>query len=307
MTQDVTVTTGLEYVLTGKVLGDYRVTITGDSNTDNATGSAAVWTDFSIDIVADDTTLTVKIEPYDDSDVVYFDCLELTEVYPADFEHTKFIGTMYKIMPTSGQFDDPLTECEAHDWIGYLNKQELGVQAIQADKTVAEALTTCLTEFPNQPEDTDFDTGVETFELVFAGESDTSSMASMFSKLARNEQGRIFSKGNGTLVFEEQGSRAANTTSMFTLDGTMTNIQVDYNVNNIYNIISLRMRTTTTDAAATTELFKVGKGIKILAGDTLSLTCNYTDPDTGQRCAGADVVDPETADDFHFGSSRHCS
>jgi len=218
--------------------------------------------------------------------------------------YTKFVGHMTNIYPSAGQYDDPQTECEAQDWIGYLNKQELGIQAIQADKTAAEALTTCLAEFPNQPEDTDFDTGVETFELVFAGDSDTSSMASQFSKLARNEQGRIFCKGDGTLIFEEQGARALNTTSAFTLDGTMTGIVVNYNVGNIYNIVSLKLRTTTTDAAANIVLFKVGKGIKIKAGETLSMTCNFTDPDTGQKCAGADVVDPETADNFHFGSTR---
>jgi len=138
----------------------------------------------------------------------------------------KFIGTIQTINPTSGYFDNPVTKVTAHDWIGYLNKQELGVQAIQSDIGVETALTTCLAEFPNQPEDTDFDVGVESFEIVFAGDSVTSSMASMFSKLARNERGRIYCKGDGTLVFEKQGTRDGSGTPAFTLDGTMNNIDV---------------------------------------------------------------------------------
>jgi len=302
--QDITSIVGITYTLSGYVKGDYKVSLTGDSNTDNDSDTAADWTPVSVDIVADDTTITARLEPADDDDIAYFDAFTLTATYPANHEFTKFVGTMARITPTSGLFDRPVTDCEAWDWIGYMNNQELGIQAIQSDKRVDEVLPTLISEFPNAPEATDYDTGVETFELVFAGDSDASSMASQFAKLCRNEQGRIFVKGDGTLRFEAQGQRAANTTSDFTLDGTMANIQVSYAVSNIYNIITLDVRTTETDATATTEIFTVGKGILIPAGETITLTCNYTDPDTGREIGASDVVDPETADDFHFGSTR---
>ena len=130
-------------------------------------------------------------------------------------------------------------------------------------------------------------------------------MASQFAKLARNEQGRIFGQGDGTLVFEKQGARDLITSSSFTLDGTMSGLEVSYSDQNIYNIVSLTMRTTETDAAATTELFKAGKGILIEAGQEISLICNFTDPDTGRPVAGADVVTPVAAP--HFGSNRVAS
>ncbi len=216
---------------------------------------------------------------------------------------TKFIGTMYTIRPAAGLFDDPNTEVEAHDWIGYLAKQELGIHDIQATKRADEALTTILTEFPNQPEAKDFDTGDETFLAVFEGDGPTRSMASYFQKLCRNEQGRIFCQGDGTLVFEAGTTRPANTTSAFTLDGTMSELDVVFSASKIYNIIDLLVRLQTIDAVANQVLFKVGKGIPITAGQTITLICNYTDADTGQSVAGADVVTPVAAP--HFGSAQN--
>ncbi len=215
---------------------------------------------------------------------------------------TKFIGSMYTIRPAAGLFDHPDTEVEAHDWIGYLAKQELGIHDIQATKRADEALTTILTEFPNQPEAKDFDTGDETFLAIFEGDNPTRSMASYFQKLCRNEQGRIFCQGDGTLVFEAGTTRPANTTSAFTLDGTMSELDVVFSASKIYNIIDLLVRLQTIDTAANQVLFKVGKGIPITAGQTITLICNYTDADTGQRVAGADVVTPVAAP--HFGATQ---
>ena len=228
----------------------------------------------------------------------YMDTIKLSQFVG----QTKFVGHMTNIKPSSGEFDNPVTNVVAQDWIGYLNKQELGIQAIQSDKRADEALTTALAEFPVQPESTDFDTGVETFELIFAGDSADSSMARFMAKLARNEQGRIFSLGDGTLRFEKQGTRDGSQASAFTLDGTLSEIDVSYSTNNIYNIVALDVKTQITDAAATTELFKVGQGIKFLANQKMTLECNFTDPDTGQRVAGSDVVTPVAAP--HFGTTR---
>jgi hypothetical protein len=305
ISQSVATTPGLRYELNGWVYGEWKATITGDVNTDTDTGSAADWTEVSLEIIADDTTLTVRLEPADDSDVAYFDCFSLSSFFPAGWPAVKFLGTCHYISPSSGLFESPTTEVEACDWIGYLNKQEIGLQPILADKTADEVLAVLLAEFPKQPEDTDFDTGDQTFTAVFSGDDAVGSMASMFQKLARNERGRIYCRGDGTLVFEAASTRPANTTPAFTLDGTMSGLEVSFNSEKIYNIISLRITNRTTDAAADQVLWKIGgKGIKFLAGQTLTLVCSYTDAGTGQPTAGADVVDPEVADTFHFGTTQ---
>ena len=210
---------------------------------------------------------------------------------------------MVDIDPDAGKFDDPKTSVVAHDWIGYLNNQELGLQALQSDKRADELLTTALAEFPNQPEATDFDTGVETFEVGFANDPSDSSMARFFAKLARNERGRIFSRGDGTLVFEKQGTRDGSQASAFTIDGTMSEFDVKYSSNNIYNTVALDVKTQIIDAAATQELFKVGQGIEFAANQKMiGVEFNFTDPDTGQGVAGVDVVTPVAAP--HFGTTR---
>ena len=231
--------------------------------------------------------------------IVYFDDCK----WSRDLGQTKFVGYITNIYPASGQFSNPVTLVECHDWMGYAGKQQIGIQAVQSDKTADEALTTLLAEFPNQPEATDFDTGDQTFDSVFLGDSDTASMASQFQKLCRNEQGRIYLKGDGTLVFENASARAGITTSSFTLDGNTSDIKLAYNVSNLYNIVALTIKNRTTDAAATTELWTIGdEGIEIGAGEEITLICRFRDPDTGLLCAASDVVTPVAAP--HFGSTQ---
>lgn len=302
LSQTLTVYDGRSYVLEGLVKGDWQIDIESGGNSDTDSGTAAAWSQESVTCVADGDSLTVTLQPDGDSDVVYFDAFTLQETAPIGYEYTNFIGTLVDISPSSGQFDNPVTRCTAHDWIGYLNKQEIGLQALQSDKRVDEVLTTLLAEFPNQPEGTDFDSGVETFEVVFASDSSESSMARIFAKLARNERGRIYSRGDGTLVFEKQGTRDGSQDPAFTIDGTMTEFDVDYTANNIYNIVSLDIKTQLIDAAADKQLFNVGQGVPIAAGETITLECNFTDEDTGQAIAGVDVVTPVASP--HFGSTR---
>ena len=181
------------------------------------------------------------------------------------------------------------------DWIGYLSHTEMGIQTIATSTTADVGLTTLLTEFQNQPYDTDFDTGDETFEYIFKDISSVSSMARAFYQLAWNENGRIYCKGNGTLVFENASHRAGLTTPSFTLDGTMSEFGIDYDTRNIYNIITLEVNNTKVDAAATTVLFTVEDPISIPAGEALTLRFGYSDPTTGARISAADVVEPTGA------------
>jgi len=302
LAQTLTVYDGRSYEFSGYCKGDWQLDIESGGNSDTDSGTNADWEAESVECVADGTSLTVTIQPDGDSDVAYFDSFTLEESAPVDYEYVNFLGTLIDIDPSSGQFDNPVTRCTAHDWIGYLSKQEIGLQALQSDKRADEALTTLLAEFPNAPEDTDFDKGVETFEVIFSGDSSDSSMARMFAKLARNEPGRIYSKGDGTLVFEKQGTRDGSGTPAFTIDGTMNEFDVTYTANNIYNIVSLDLKTQTIDAAATHQLFNVGQGIPIASGQSITLECNFTDEDTGQAVAGVDVVTPVASP--HFGSTR---
>ena len=215
----------------------------------------------------------------------------------------RFLGTIAFIRPASGAYEFPMVEVECHDWMGYLSTQELGVIIPAATKRSDQALTTALAQFPIQPDSTDFDVGVETYPLVFNTDTPQESMAAFFQKMARNEMGRIYLEGDGTLVFENRDARPLTTTSSFTLNGVMSEVDVTYDRNRIANIVQARIAPYAVDAAATTVLFELQDVVapEIRPGKTLTLTCQYTDPTTGRPISATDVVNPPTT--FKFGSA----
>ena len=261
----------------------------------------ATWTKVNLGtLVADNDVGYVWGGPDSVSTTMYLDDFTVQRLSNTK---TKFVGTVNTLRPTASLFDDPVTEVEAHDWMGYASKQELGIHPVENTKTADEGLTTALVEFPNQPEDTDFDVGVEEFLLMFNTDDSTESMARFFQKMARNEMGRIYSEGDGTLVFENRDSRALTTVSSFTIDGTMTDFDISYNSGKIYNIISMLIKPTVVDAAATTTLWDVGdEGLAIKAGQTLTLRCSYTDPNTREHINAFDVVNPIDTAEYEFGT-----
>lgn len=215
-------------------------------------------------------------------------------------EVEKFVGTVAAIRPTSGLFDGPVVEVQVHDWIGFLSTQELGIFQVDDSKRADQALTTVLVNFPIQPEATDFDTGVETFLLVFNTDNPKSSMASFFQKMCRNEMGRVYCKGDGTLVFENRNARAQITDSAFTLDGTMTEFEISYERADIFNYIETKITIAEVDAAATTQLWDLHEQgcPEIKPGQTMTLICGYSDPTTGKPISAVDVVNPITIIEF---------
>ena len=220
----------------------------------------------------------------------------------------KFVGRVASIRPTSGLFEYPTVEVEAHDWMGYLTDQELGIQTVAETKRVDEALTTVLADFPIQPESTSFGTGLETFLLIFDTESPKSSMASFLQKLCRNELGRIYCEGDGTLVFENRDARSLITTPDFDLDGIMTEFNVSYERRDVFNVIQAVINPVEASPNADVLLWdlKVAEyfgGVipSIAAGETLVLECPFTDPALDISVTAINVVNPIEV--IEFGST----
>jgi len=217
----------------------------------------------------------------------------------------KFHGRIAATRPSTGLFDDPAVEVEVHDWMGYPSAQELGLQSVATTKRANEALTTALTSFPIQPEAVDFDTGIETFMVVFNTDNMKTSMASFFNKMCRNELGRVYVMGDGTLRFEHRNTRAQNVNEIFTLDGTMTDLSVARKRREIFNIVIARI--TVMEATPTADVLlwdlKVaeyfgGEIPSIAAGETIVFRCPFTDPSLGGAISAINVVNPITMVEF---------
>jgi hypothetical protein len=208
-----------------------------------------------------------------------------------------FIGRVTAIRPSSGPYRDERVQVEAQDWMTYLAGQELGLTTIAASQRIDQAITTVLPAFPIQPQATAFGTGVETFLALFDGETIQTSMAEFFSKLARNEFGRIFLKGDGTLVVENRRVRPLNLTSSFTLNGTMSDLEIAYDVQDVANIIQLMVFPTRIDTVAV-RLWDLSGAPAIAPGETLTMVCPYSDPLGGGPISATSVVNPVTVVEF---------
>jgi len=213
-----------------------------------------------------------------------------------------FRGTIAAIRPSSGLFDEPMTEVEVHDWVGYLGGQELGVIAVSADQRADQAIATALANILTQPVRAEFGEGVETFGYVFSTDAPNMSMASIFQKMARNEFGRVYLKADGSLVFENRHVRPTTLTSAFTLDGVMSELQITYERAAIANIVQVRIYPAYVDPAATTVLWQpsnIGTP-KIGPGETLVFKAVYRDPIGKNLISAIDIEDP--VETVEFGS-----
>lgn len=214
-------------------------------------------------------------------------------------EQIKFIGTLTSVRPAPGLFEHPAVEIEAQDWIGYLSNQELGIIQVASTKRADEALTTAMANFAIAPEGTDFGTGVETFLLVFNTDTPETSMANFFQKMCRNELGRVYTKGNGTIVFEKRNVRSLITYADFEIDSVMTEVTPSYERTSIFNIFEAKF--SPMDASVNPDVqiwdLKVAEyfgGVipAIAAGETLVFKCPFTDPALNTGISAINVVDP---------------
>jgi len=119
--------------------------------------------------------------------------------------------------------------------------------------------------------------------------------------MARNEWGRIYQTGDGTLIFENRTHRQNIVDPAFALNGEMSEFDIEYDKAAIRNIIQVIVQTATTDAADIT-LWSLPGAPAILSGQTLTFECAYTDPDTEVKISAIDVDDPPF---YEFGSVQN--
>ena len=193
----------------------------------------------------------------------------------------------------------------------YASIQKQGQLAIASTQTADQALTTALVHFDIQPAGgMDFDTGKETWPSIFdTDDSVKQKMAALFQKLCRNELGGyIFLEGDGTLRFDNRHARPANTTVVFTLDATgaapMNELELSWERKDIQNRVEVKILPTEVDTTATTVVWKLQDTFALSPGQTLTLTCPFRDPATGQRISASEVVNPlDPGTHIKFGST----
>src|SRR3990172_3493315 len=101
----------------------------------------------------------------------------------------------------------------AVDWLGLALRNLLRNIPVAQDKRIDEAVTMLLTYAPNQPNDIDFDTGLETFSIVFdAIRNRKTTLYAELYNYAISELGYIYLRNNETLVIENANARKGTLT-----------------------------------------------------------------------------------------------
>ena len=155
-------------------------------------------------------------------------------------EITMFMGVVRPSRPTAGLFDEAVVEIEAHDWMGYLSTQELGLQPVVTDHTFDLGIGIAMAAVPIPPE-IDFETGEMPFTSIFDSDTRRTSLMSFFEKMARNEWGRIWVGKDGVLHAENRVHRWSWAEGdLFTVDGEMSELESGFEAGDILNNIQLR-------------------------------------------------------------------
>lgn len=306
ISQIVEVEPDLEYQLSFYAYEDYQYWIYDlDSNLlESGNGDVgASWTEVTDDCDAFGVAQVEVRVGVADGEVGIIDDISLKS-RETNYTRTKFYGFIESIEPSSGKFDYPQTKVICRDWMGYCNQQEAGPHAIEASKTADYGITELLKDFEDQPQGIIFDTGKVEFDYIFHRQWSRSSMSRALWTLVFNEDGRLYSRGNGVLVFENADGRD-DKTSKLTIDGEMSEFDIDYSTRNRYNSVCLFFRVK--ELSDTDVVWNAGDGVVIEANSTTIIPLYFKDPVTGDQLWCTGVTEPTAGNGNLVFSGANCT
>ena len=212
----------------------------------------------------------------------------------------RFYGTIDSFDVSKEPFSNKRIKVIVTDWLDYAATHPMISPAIQTNKRGDEMLTTILADMPINPQDTDFSTGVNTFETAFdMGDFNTKAYSEM-AKIAVSELAPIYLKKDPiygeTLVFESFWDRNGLIEPGNTYDNNMTSLEVEYGknvINRFANIANPRYI-----EAGIKVLFSLGSPVRIGLDETIFIRGNYTDPSGGSPAVGANMIVPVITTDY---------
>lgn len=254
-------------------------------------------------------------------------------------DYVRFRGKVDRVDIDAGTTSQRSVFVTVSDWLDYAAEFPLVQPTIATDKRADEAIGTIVTGMQIQPQATAYDTGNNTFPVVFNAVTDKTRAYSEIAKLVLSEMGYCYLKKDKTygetLVFENETHRSGlhalvlvpvhsteagnllkedgdailkEDGGYLTLDeqetvlieDTMTDLDVEYG-GNLINSMQFTAYPKEVDAAATTVLFTLRHPILLASGETQTMTARYTDPSGGGRqINGTNMVTPVATTDYLF-------
>jgi len=247
---------------------------------------------------------------------------------------TLFYGTIEDILPEKIGLHW-YTHVTAYDYIYKLATHDLQLPAYTTNKSIDEAVPLVIANMPIAPISTDYNAGQDTFPYIFDSMQDKTIALQELAKLAHSELGYIYIKHGAAadeiLVVDGRYTRTAedikevpvlDDINLALEDGNLLALEdgtelildtytedVEFTSDNTaigmesgryyYNEVKTKVYPRKIDAAATSVLFNLEHYITISAGETVTITGRFRDPDQeAVSVAGLDMVTPVATIDY---------
>jgi hypothetical protein len=170
-------------------------------------------------------------------------------------------------------------------------------------------ITALLGIMDHPPASTDLSAGIDIYPLAFTDElGESTKVLAVLQKIALSGAGMIFVVGDGTtgeiLRYRTRLDIGMISTPVATLNNSMIRISPNRKTRKFTKEIMVSVHPTYVDASPTTVLFTLQREIVILAGETVSFSCRYRDPNgASTRISGTALVTPVAGTHYKFSST----
>jgi len=221
----------------------------------------------------------------------------------------KMVGYISSITPAAGKYRERRADVACVDWMDFAGTQKIQRLTIQENVTSGCTVAMLIGQAIIQPRSTCIGTSAELFDRVFDSDNDAKTTISAgIAKTLRNELGQGFIRGDtvGGETFEFAGryARVGGMTTAASLTSTMTELEIEYDRTNIWNIVRSRTYPKELDSSACVVVFSLQQPIQIGASGAQTFTAHYRDPVSARFISASGIVYPFVAgEEFNLGST----
>jgi len=215
-----------------------------------------------------------------------------------------FYGTIDSITPTSGKFGSRKVLVSCVDWMDEAARVKVKGLTVLQNVRSDEVFSALLANMENQPpQGSVVQVGGDEYPFALDNAfSEEVSVMTEFTKLIQSEQGFIWVRRDGVLIFESRHKRP----NIFTTDISLTDQEISgvgagRGRDSVINRAEVQAHPRRVDAAATSILFQLASVPEILRSTSLTVEALYRDPDArATRVGGIEMVVPVATTDYAF-------
>jgi hypothetical protein len=215
-----------------------------------------------------------------------------------------FYGTIESIIPTSGKFGARKVLVSCVDWIDEAARVKVKGLTVLQDVRSDEVFNALLANMENQPpEGSVVQIGGDEYPFALDNAfSEEVNVMTEFQRLIQSEQGYIYVRRDGVLIFESRHKRPNIFTVNISLtDADIAGVATGRGRDSIINRAEVQAHPRRVDAAATSVLFQLASTPEILRSTDLIVEALYRDPDArATRVGGIEMVQPVATTDYEF-------